>query len=108
MLKKLVLSLMASLAIAPALAGDAVFRDVRYAGDDGGPPVRAGEYRNPVVAGFYPDPSAIRVGDDFYLVTSTFGYFPGLPVFHSTDLVSWTQVGNAIHRPGQINYGEKE
>ena len=48
----------------------------------------AGEYRNPVLAGFYPDPSAIRVGDDFYLVTSTFCYFPGLPVFHSRDLVS--------------------
>ncbi|NCT72001.1 MAG: glycoside hydrolase family 43 protein [Xanthomonadaceae bacterium] len=94
--------------MAPALAGDAVFRDVRYSGDDGGPAVDATQYRNPVVAGFYPDPSAIRVGDDFYLVTSTFGYFPGLPVFHSTDLVSWTQVGNAIHRPDQINYGEKE
>lgn len=81
---------------------------MRYSGDDGGPAVDATQYRNPVVAGFYPDPSAIRVGDDFYLVTSTFGYFPGLPVFHSTDLVSWTQVGNAIHRPDQINYGEKE
>jgi len=96
------------LAAGTAWAGDAVFREVRYHGDDGGPPAGVDEYRNPVVAGFYPDPSAIRVGDDFYLVTSTFGYFPGLPIFRSTDLVSWTQVGNAIHRPGQINYGEKE
>ncbi|MBA4286933.1 MAG: glycoside hydrolase 43 family protein, partial [Xanthomonadaceae bacterium] len=108
MLKHCAWILAVSLMAGPAWAGDAVFSEVRYHGDDGGPPVGADEYRNPVVAGFYPDPSAIRVGDDFYLVTSTFGYFPGLPVFHSTDLVSWTQVGNAIHRPGQINYGEKE
>ena len=108
MLKHCAWILAASLMIGPAWAGDAVFSEVRYHGDDGGPPVGADEYRNPVVAGFNPDPSAIRVGDDFYLVNSTFGYFPGLPVFHSTDLVSWTQVGNAIHRPGQINYGEKE
>ncbi|MBD9479009.1 glycoside hydrolase family 43 protein [Pseudoxanthomonas sp. PXM02] len=102
------MALVMALSMGPAWAGDAVFSEVRYAGDDGGPAVSAGQYRNPVVAGFYPDPSAISVGDDFYLVTSTFGYFPGLPVFHSTDLVSWTQIGNAIHRPGQINYGEKE
>ena len=108
MLKHCAWILAASLMVGPAWAGDAVFSEVRYHGDDGGPPVGADEYRNPVVAGFYPDPSAIRVGDDFYLVTSTCGYFPGLPVFHSTDLVSWTQVGNAIHRPGQINYGEQE
>ncbi len=104
MLTRCALTLVMTLSMmAPALAGDAVFRDVRYSGDDGGPAVDATQYRNPVVAGFYPDPSAIRVGDDFYLVTSTFGYFPGLPVFHSTDLVSWTQFGNAIHRPDQIN-----
>ena len=108
MLKHCAWILAAWLMTGPAWAGDAVFSEVRYHGDDGGPPVGADEYRNPVVAGFYPDPSAIRVGDDFYLVTSTFGYFPGLPVFHSTDLVSWNQVGNAIHRPSQINYGEKE
>lgn len=108
MLKQCLLALAACLAMAPAWAGDAVFSEVRYQGDDGGPPVDSTEYRNPVVAGFYPDPSAIRVGDDFYLVNSSFGYFPGLPVFHSTDLVSWTQVGNAIHRPEQIDYGDKE
>lgn len=108
MMKRCAAALAMMLSMGTAWAGDAVFREVRYAGDDGGPSASPAQYRNPVVAGFYPDPSAIRVGDDFYLVTSTFGYFPGLPVFHSTDLVSWTQVGNAIHRPGQINYGEKE
>ncbi|MES2444839.1 MAG: glycoside hydrolase family 43 protein [Pseudomonadota bacterium] len=61
-------------------------------------------YRNPIVQGFYPDPSVTRVGDDYYLVTSTFGYFPGIPVFHSKDLVNWTQIGNAIDRPDQLDF----
>ncbi|TGX54402.1 glycoside hydrolase family 43 protein [Sphingomonas gei] len=64
----------------------------------------AGEYRNPILQGFYPDPSVTRVGKDFYLVTSTFSYFPGIPVFHSRDLVSWTQIGNAIDRPEQLDF----
>jgi alpha-N-arabinofuranosidase len=64
----------------------------------------ASVFRNPVLSGFYPDPSICRSGEDFYLVNSTFAYFPGIPVFHSRDLVSWEQIGNAIHRPGQINF----
>ncbi|HYD51481.1 MAG TPA: glycoside hydrolase family 43 protein [Gemmatimonadaceae bacterium] len=63
-----------------------------------------GEFTNPILAGFYPDPSITRVGSDYYLVTSTFSYFPGLPIFHSRDLVSWTQIGNAIDRPGQVSF----
>jgi len=63
------------------------------------------EYRNPIIQGFYPDPSIVRVGADYYLTNSTFGYFPGLPVFHSRDLVSWTQIGNAIDRPDQLKLG---
>ncbi len=62
------------------------------------------EYRNPILQGFYPDPSILRVGQDYYLVNSTFTYFPGLPVFHSRDLVNWTQIGNAIDRPGQVDF----
>ena len=65
----------------------------------------AGEYRNPIIQGFHPDPSIVRVGEDYYLTTSTFGYFPGLPVFHSRDLVNWTQIANAIDRPGQLDLG---
>ncbi|KAF1722788.1 glycoside hydrolase family 43 protein [Pseudoxanthomonas wuyuanensis] len=107
-MKRYVLALAACLAAAPLWAGDALFSEVSYTGDDGGPAVAASQFRNPVLAGFYPDPSAIRVGEDFYLVTSTFGYFPGLPIFHSKDLVSWRQIGNAIHRPGQIDYGQNE
>ncbi len=44
-------------------------------------------YKNPVISGFHPDPSVCRVGDDYYLVTSSFEYFPGVPVFHSKDLL---------------------
>lgn len=63
---------------------------------------------NPILQGFYPDPSAIRVGDDYYLVNSTFSYFPGIPVFHSKDLKNWKQIGNVISRPSQMNFmGER-
>lgn len=60
-------------------------------------------FRNPILPGFYPDPSICRVGEDYYLVTSTFEYFPGVPVFHSRDLVHWRQIGHALSRPSQLN-----
>ena len=59
-------------------------------------------YRNPVIPGFYPDPSVCRVGEDYYLVTSTFEFFPGVPVFHSRDLVHWEQIGHALTRASQL------
>ncbi|RTQ48137.1 glycoside hydrolase family 43 protein [Hymenobacter gummosus] len=59
---------------------------------------------NPILSGFYPDPSVIRVGTDYYLVNSTFSYFPGIPVFHSKDLKNWKQIGNVISRPSQMNF----
>jgi len=62
----------------------------------------AGTVPNPVIPGFHPDPSVCRVGDDYYLVCSSFEYFPGIPVFHSRDLVNWTQLGNALDRPSQL------
>ncbi|NLK99984.1 MAG: glycoside hydrolase family 43 protein [Clostridiales bacterium] len=58
---------------------------------------------NPILPGFYPDPSVCRVGDDYYLVTSTFSYFPGVPIFHSKDLINWKQIGNILDREEQIN-----
>jgi xylan 1,4-beta-xylosidase len=58
---------------------------------------------NPVLPGFHPDPSICRVGTDFYLVTSTFEYFPGLPVHHSRDLVNWRAIGHVLDRPTQLN-----
>ncbi len=60
------------------------------------------QYRNPVLAGFHPDPSVCRVGRDFYLVTSSFEYFPGVPIFHSRDLVHWRQIGHCLQRPSQL------
>lgn len=59
-------------------------------------------FRNPVIPGFHPDPSVCRVGSNYYLVTSSFEYFPGVPIFHSTDLVHWTQVGYCLTRDSQL------
>ena len=58
---------------------------------------------NPILPGFYPDPSICRVGEDYYMVTSTFAYFPGVPIFHSKDLVNWKQIGNILDREEQLN-----
>lgn len=55
-------------------------------------------YDNPILRGFHPDPSVCRVGDDYYLVVSSFEYFPGIPLYHSRDLVNWTQIGNCLQR----------
>jgi xylan 1,4-beta-xylosidase len=64
-----------------------------------------GEIRiqNPVLPGFHPDPSICRVGDDFYIATSSFEYFPGVPIHHSRDLVNWELVGYALTRESQLN-----
>ncbi len=60
-------------------------------------------FHNPILAGFNPDPSICRVGEDYYLVNSSFGYFPGIPVLHSRDLVNWQQIGAAITRTEQMD-----
>lgn len=60
-------------------------------------------YKNPIISGFHPDPSITRVGDDYYLVNSSFNMFPGIPIFHSKDLVNWQQIGNVLDRPEQLN-----
>jgi alpha-N-arabinofuranosidase len=59
-------------------------------------------FRNPILAGFYPDPSICRVAGDYYLATSSFEYFPGVPIFHSRDLLHWRQIGHALTRPSQL------
>ena len=53
-------------------------------------------FANPILSGMNPDPSICRVGADFYLVTSSFEYFPGVPIYHSRDLVNWTLIGHAL------------
>jgi xylan 1,4-beta-xylosidase len=98
---------LAMVAGAAAAAPQARFDWFEYRGRDApGHEVRVapGQYRNPILGGFYSDPSVTRVGADYYLVSSTFTYFPGIPVFRSRDLVTWTQVGNAIDRPGQLDF----
>ncbi|GIJ28558.1 glycoside hydrolase 43 family protein [Micromonospora qiuiae] len=60
-------------------------------------------FRNPVVPGFHPDPSVCRVGEEYYLVCSSFEYFPGVPIFHSRDLANWRQIGNVLDRPSQLD-----
>src|SRR5689334_11261426 len=59
-------------------------------------------FDNPVISGMASDPSVVRVGQDFYLVTSTFEYFPGVPVYHSRDLVHWRIIGHALTRTTQL------
>lgn len=60
------------------------------------------QYLNPIFSGFYPDPSICRKGNDYYLVHSSFSYYPGVPIHHSTDLVNWTQIGHVLNRPSQL------
>jgi xylan 1,4-beta-xylosidase len=60
-------------------------------------------YRNPILPGFNPDPSAIRVKDDYFLVTSSFEFFPGVPIYHSKDLVHWKLIGHCLTRSSQLS-----
>src|SRR6478736_310115 len=61
------------------------------------------QFTNPVLPGFHADPSICRAGDDYFLVTSSFEYFPGVPIFQSKDLVNWKQVGHVLTRKSQLN-----
>ncbi len=58
---------------------------------------------NPILAGYYPDPSICQAGDDYYIVNSSFAHYPGLPLFHSKDLANWELIGYALDRPEQLN-----
>jgi alpha-N-arabinofuranosidase len=89
-----------------AYAGPVSFDWFEYTGHDAvfAQPLPAGSYRNPILAGFYPDPSITRAGNKFYLVNSTFAYFPGIPVSESADLVHWRQIGNVIDRRTQLSF----
>jgi xylan 1,4-beta-xylosidase len=59
--------------------------------------------RNPILPGFNPDPSIVRVGDDYYIATSTFEWFPGVQIHHSRDLVHWHLLTRPLRRPSQLN-----
>ena len=92
--------------VAPVRSGTAALFD--WFDYDGHDPIydslKAGpdQYLNPILAGFHPDPSIVRAGDDYYLVNSSFAYYPGVPIFHSRDLVDWTQIGHVLDRPSQL------
>ena len=88
-----------------APAAEARFESFTYVGDDEafrGVEVGPDEYLNPVLLGFHPDPSVTRVGEDYYLVNSSFATFPGIPIWHSRDLVTWAQIGHVLDRPSQL------
>ncbi|MFC3549879.1 glycoside hydrolase family 43 protein [Lysobacter cavernae] len=97
---------MAALSATAHAARPVLFDWFQYRGHDApfDAPLKPNQYRNPILAGFYPDPSIVRAGDRYYLVNSTFAYFPGIPVFESRDLVHWTQIGHVIDRPSQLDF----
>ena len=64
--------------------------------------------KNPMMSGFFPDPSICRVGEKYYMVHSTFTYFPGIPIFESKDFVNWEQIGNVLDRDSQIPLARSE
>jgi len=82
-----------------------IFSNFSYQGNDDvykENPLRANEFYNPILQGCYPDPSITRKGNDYYLVNSSFTFFPGVPIFHSNDLVNWRQIGHVLDRPSQL------
>ncbi|MCS3529314.1 glycoside hydrolase family 43 protein [Chryseobacterium sp. JUb7] len=82
-----------------------IFSDFIYKGNDKiyvENPLKENEFYSPVLQGCYPDPSITRKGNDYYLVNSSFSMFPGVPVFHSNDLVNWRQIGHVLDRPSQL------
>lgn len=104
-MKKVYMMMVAACFTLTSFAQKAEFSNFHYEGND----VRfnktidpSNQYFNPILAGFYPDPSFCRVGDKFYLVNSSFAFFPGVPIFESDDLVNWTQIGHVLDRPSQL------
>ncbi|MBX2963834.1 MAG: glycoside hydrolase family 43 protein [Cyclobacteriaceae bacterium] len=83
-----------------------VFSQAVYKGDDQiykDNPLGPDEFYNPILQGCYPDPAITRKGDDYYLVCSSFAMFPGVPIFHSNDLVNWKQIGHVLDRTSQLD-----
>ncbi|MBD8871333.1 glycoside hydrolase family 43 protein [Rhodanobacter sp. DHB23] len=84
----------------------ALFDRFEYSGHDASfaQPLPSGSYRNPVLAGFSPDPAVARVGDRYYLANSSFAYFPGIPVYESGDLVHWTLRSHVVERRDEMDF----
>lgn len=83
-----------------------VFSNFVYQGNDDvykNYPLQDDEFYNPILQGCYPDPALTRKGDDYYLVCSSFAMFPGVPIFHSKDMVNWTPMGGVLDRESQLD-----
>lgn len=96
-----------ALMMSRAFATDSVrFDRFEYIGKDvaSEPRPASGTYRNPILPGYYPDPSVTRVGSKFYLVNSTFAHWPGIPIHESTDLVHWKLIGHALNDPAKLDF----
>ena len=104
-MKKLAILSLSMMLAAGAQAQNAQFDYFKYAGNDARfnvPIDKSHQYYNPVLAGFYPDPSLCRAGDTYYLVNSSFTFFPGVPLSTSKDLVNWTPAGHVLTRQSQV------
>ena len=104
-MKKLAILSLSMMLAAGAQAQTAEFDYFKYSGNDDRFNVaidKSHQYYNPILAGFYPDPSVCRVGDTYYLVNSSFTFFPGVPLSTSKDLVNWTSAGHVLDRPSQV------
>src|SRR5690606_12554358 len=83
-----------------------VFTNFVYEGNDqvyNDNPLKPGEFYNPILQGCYPDPAITKKGDDYFLVCSSFAMFPGVPIFHSKDLVNWTSLGGVLDNPSTFD-----
>lgn len=91
--------------MAMPLKNQPVFTQFTYQGNDriyADNPLQPDEFYSPILQGCYPDPSITRKGNDYYLVNSSFAMVPGVPIFHSRDLVNWKQIGHVLDRPSQL------
>ncbi|MDR0939026.1 MAG: glycoside hydrolase family 43 protein [Mediterranea sp.] len=106
-MKKIVCA--AVLLLSGTTAAAQVFTKAAYEGNDpvyAQAPLGADEFYNPILQGCYPDPSICRRGNDYFLVCSSFAMFPGVPIFHSTDLVNWKQIGHVLDRKSQLKVAD--
>ena len=110
-MKKILSLLLASAtAMASYAQNDAAFSYFSYKGDDARfnktyDPAR--QYLNPIIAGFAPDPSICRKGDTYYMVNSSFSFFPGVPIYKSKDLVNWKSLGHVLDRESKLPLGQQ-
>lgn len=85
------------------LTGKAVFSDFDYRVTEKFFQADTSHLATPLLHGCYPDPSIVRVGNDYYLVNSSFAYFPGVPIWHSNDLKNWERLGYVLNRTSQLS-----